>query len=150
MRWNLLESICWIDPRGKAQSVTCLVTYGVTPEFLLLEMMAQTGGVALGVLNDFQSNLVFAKVESAVFSGASRPADSLIIDAQVCDFREEGSWIESVVTTAGREIARSRILIVRAENLVPSRSGSITFHDAFMESYQVRQKIIFNEGPSEI
>ncbi len=148
MRWHLLQAIEEIDPAGSAVTRAQLpaANDGVQRELLLLEMMAQTGGLALGVLDDFQSDLVFAKVDSADFSVSPSDTAGLRIEARLSEVREEGAWLDaSVKSGSGIILAQARFLLARVPGLNKNSSTPVSFHRAFMEGYQVRSKILKSE-----
>jgi 3-hydroxyacyl-[acyl-carrier-protein] dehydratase len=78
--------------------------FPVMPECLLIEGMAQTGGILVGQANDFREKVVLAKISKAVFFDFVRPGDSLRIEAQIQTIATEAA------STAGR--------ILRGEQLI--------------------------------
>jgi len=143
VRWHLLQAVEEIDPAGSAVARALLPEdCGVQPELLLLEMMAQTGGLAFGVLNDFKTDLVFAKVDSADFPGPFLKASGLTIVARLSEAREEGAWIDAVVKAGSETIARARFLLAQIQGLNQNPAERVVFHQAFMDGYQIRSKIL--------
>jgi hypothetical protein len=51
--------------------------FPVMPECLMIEAMAQTGGILVGQASDFQEKVVLAKISKAVFFDYVTPGDSL-------------------------------------------------------------------------
>src|SRR5258708_2360135 len=83
MRWLLLDEIISIEKGKRAQTrshVPDVSSYST--EFLMIEMMAKTGALIVGAKKDFAEDLVFAKMESAVFSPGLKPGEPLEIEAR--------------------------------------------------------------------
>jgi len=141
MRWNLLGEVLEINRGCKARATARWPQNAARPELLFLEMMAQTAGLVFGSLDDYQTDIVFAKVDRAQFHAAI-PADSgLEISAAAEEIRPEGGWFQARVTREGALVAEARLLLANAGHLKPEIQGSVTFHHTFMNHYQVRQKI---------
>jgi len=141
MRWNLLTRVLEIQKGKSAESEAEWVQGPVSPELLMLEMMAQTAGLVFGSIDDFQSDVVFAKVEQARFYPLQQPCVSLIIAATGEDLRFEGGWFQTKVLSGGVLVADAKILLANAGKLKPEMSTSITFHEHFMSHYQIRSKV---------
>lgn len=141
MRWLLLDSIVAIEKGKKAHTRSRVFRTGVTPELLMMEAMVQTGGLLLGAEHDFANNLIFAKIEKAFFQGRYETQTVLDIQAFSDQLKPEGAWIDAHIHQQWREIASARFLIMNAGPLVPGKSKSITFHDAFMQYFAVRAKV---------
>ncbi len=141
MRWLLLDEIVEIRKGVQARSKSRIPASEVSPEILLMEMMAQTGGILLGAENEFKDNVVFAKIETSEFPNPGLPGESIEITASCESIRAEGSWIEAKVYNSRAVFARARLMLVCAGALVPDQSHSITFHEAFMNHFKVLEKI---------
>src|SRR5262245_56882115 len=72
--------------------------YPVVPATLLLEGLAQTGGILVGEANDFREKVVLAKVPKARFHGEALAGQELVYDAKLVHLRTEGAVVEGVVT----------------------------------------------------
>lgn len=144
MRWLLLDEILEIK-KGILVRASSRIPSGdeVSPEILMLEMMAQTAGILQGAENEFKDNVVFAKIEKAEFFQAGNPGSRIDIQAACQELRAEGSWMDTQVTDAreGCVRARARLMLITAGNLIPGISHSITFHPAFMSHFKVLEKI---------
>ena len=122
----------------------------------MLEMMAQTGGLIVGAVKDFSGNVVFAKVENANFEcttyNVQRTTQDvvhgtiydgpLVIEAFAHDgVSEQGSWIDAHILSGEKKVASARFFLIDAGDL--SGAGkSLTFHQEFLDYYQVRKKTI--------
>ena len=141
MRWVLLDEILEIQKGQYAKSRSHIPALEASAEVLMIEMMAQTGGLLVGAESNFQSNLIFAKIETAEFHGEYGPGDAIEISAAAENLKADGSWIDGEVIKNGELIARSRILLMNAGEIVPGKKASITFHEEFMKHFKVLEKI---------
>src|SRR5687768_390006 len=67
--------------------------YPVMPAALILEGLAQTGGILVGEANDFREKVVLAKIVSARFQREALAGETLIYDVSVLTLREEGASV---------------------------------------------------------
>jgi 3-hydroxyacyl-[acyl-carrier-protein] dehydratase len=71
--------------------------YPVMPAALILEGLAQTGGILVGEANDFREKVVLAKIPYARFHREALAGNILIYDATVLTLRPEGASVEGKV-----------------------------------------------------
>lgn len=71
--------------------------YPVMPAPLILEGLAQTGGILVGEANDFQEKVVLAKIISAKFHREFLAGEVLIYDVDLVHLRPEGASVEGRV-----------------------------------------------------
>ena len=64
------------------------------PHSLIIEGMAQTGGLLLSQLQDFQQRIVLAKVSKAEFFRLVEPGDQLRMTAKLISLQPEGAIFE--------------------------------------------------------
>jgi 3-hydroxyacyl-[acyl-carrier-protein] dehydratase len=64
----------------------------VMPNSLILEGMAQTAGLLVAQQNDFQLEVVLAKVAKVEFHFLARPGDTLVYRAKIEDMKEGGAF----------------------------------------------------------
>jgi 3-hydroxyacyl-[acyl-carrier-protein] dehydratase len=83
--------------------------YPVVPATLILEGLAQTGGILVGEANDFHEKVVLAKVPKARFHAEALAGQELVYDATLVNLRAEGAVIEGRVTADGRPLADAEI-----------------------------------------
>ncbi len=136
--WRILSAIDEVVPGKHAKARAENWNSDYAPEFLMLEMMAQTGGLVVGAVRDFSGNVIFAKVESAEFTVSAQ--GEMKIEAFAHDgVSEQGSWIEAHVLSGEQKIASARFFLIDAGDL--SGTGkSLTFHQEFLDYYQIRKK----------
>jgi 3-hydroxyacyl-[acyl-carrier-protein] dehydratase len=67
--------------------------YPVMPAALILEGLAQTGGILVGEANQFREKVILAKVPKAVFHREMLAGEQLIYEAEVLHLRPEGAAV---------------------------------------------------------
>ena len=73
------------------------------PHSLIIEGMAQTGGLLLSQLGDFESRIVLAKVSKAEFFRLVQPGDQLRLHASLQSVQPDGAIIQGQ-THVGEEL----------------------------------------------
>jgi 3-hydroxyacyl-[acyl-carrier-protein] dehydratase len=63
------------------------------PSSLVIEGMAQTGGLLVGEVSRFKERVVLAKVGKAVFHRTALPGDQLIYEAVIVDMNAQGAIV---------------------------------------------------------
>ena len=71
--------------------------YPVMPAALMLEGIAQTGGILVGEVNDFKEKVVLAKVVYANFRREALAGETLIYDVTMLHLRPEGASVEGKI-----------------------------------------------------
>ncbi len=72
--------------------------YAVMPASLMIEGMAQTGGILLGEKHGFKHIVILAKVPKVTFFAEAVPGDSLRYEATLLDDRPEGGTVAVTAT----------------------------------------------------
>jgi 3-hydroxyacyl-[acyl-carrier-protein] dehydratase len=67
--------------------------YPVMPACLILEGLAQTGGILVGEANDFKEKVVLAKIVSARFQREFLAGEQLIYEVDLVHLRPEGASV---------------------------------------------------------
>ncbi len=75
--------------------------FPVMPCSLIVEGIAQTGGILVGECHDFQKRIVLAKISKAVFHRPAVPGDSMIYTAEIMDRQPEGAMIRGTSRIGG-------------------------------------------------
>jgi 3-hydroxyacyl-[acyl-carrier-protein] dehydratase len=75
------------------------------PHSLMIEGMAQTGGLLVSEPAGFLRKTVLAKVSKAVFHRLAVPGDQLVLKAEVQDKQPTGAVISGVITASGELVA---------------------------------------------
>lgn len=95
--------------------------YPVLPNSLILEGLAQTGGILLGEANDFAEKVVLAKITFAKFHGHAVPGDELRYESRLLDVRPEGGLTSARVLRNGELMAEAEIFFAHLDQ---SRAAS--------------------------
>jgi len=120
MRWLWIDRFLEFHPRKSARAVKNLSLaedyfadhfpgYPVMPGALILEGLAQTGGILVGEANDFQEKVVLAKIPWVRFERDVLAGEQLIYDVELLHLRPEGASVHGRVsaTSPGQDLAAS-------------------------------------------
>ncbi|MBI4398506.1 MAG: hypothetical protein HY586_05220 [Candidatus Omnitrophica bacterium] len=156
MRWLLLDSFDYIDAEsGRARASRAITRaedffddyfnfFPVLPPTLLIEMIAQTGGVLVGASIHFSKEIILGKIDWARFYAEVMPPSLLAIEAWITDKSEDGTRIEGKITNQDQLVAEASILLGHLEQLeqygMPRPEGeiSVVFSNEFMNSYKIK------------
>jgi len=94
--------------------------FSVMPGSLMIEGLAQTGGILLGEKNDFKYAVILAKVPKVTFHSWATPGDSLIYTARLLDERDEGGTVECTAHVGERLVAEAEIVFVHLDPSDPT------------------------------
>ena len=114
----LIDEVTALDPGKKCVAVTYIKAddfwfkghfpeYPVTPGVLMLEMLAQTGGICAASLPENKGKLgLFAKIDKAKFRRQVVPGDVLTLTTEILKMKA-GVCVCSAVAKVGDELAVS-------------------------------------------
>ena len=71
------------------------------PHSLIIEGMAQTGGLLVAQIQEFQQRVVLAKVSKAFFHRIATPGDQLRLTARLLSLQDDGAIVEGQVQVNG-------------------------------------------------
>src|SRR5258708_6872744 len=83
--------------------------YPVMPATLLLEGLAQTGGILVGEARDFQEKVVLAKISKVKFQGEALAGDEITFETTILYVRAEGAAVQGVVLVNGQPLGEAEI-----------------------------------------
>jgi 3-hydroxyacyl-[acyl-carrier-protein] dehydratase len=126
MRWIWIDRFTHFQSRKSATAVKNLSLaedhfaehfpgYPVMPAPLMLEGLAQTGGILVGEANDFKEKVVLAKIPAAKFTREAVPGEQLIYHAEILDLRPEGAVVRGTVTAGGERIGEAEIFFAHLD-----------------------------------
>lgn len=72
------------------------------PHALIIEGMAQTGGILISQMSDFEQKIVLAKVSKAEFHDIAQPGDQLRLSAKLVSHHADGAIVEGKVEVDGK------------------------------------------------
>src|SRR5437588_7020070 len=81
--------------------------YPVMPAALLLEGLAQTGGILVGEANDFKEKVVLAKITKAKFTREAIAGEVVTYEATVLYVRPEGASVAGRVLIESEQIGEA-------------------------------------------
>lgn len=126
MRWIWIDRFLELEPGSHARAVKNVSLaeehlhdhfpgYAVMPASLMLEGMAQTGGILLGRTLDFQHIVILAKVPKVTFHGMVTPGDSVVYTTKILDLREEGGTVECTAHVGEKLVAEAEIVFAHID-----------------------------------
>lgn len=91
--------------------------YPVMPGVLIVEAMAQTGGVALMVMDEYKDKLaMFAGIDKVRFKRQVKPGDQLVMTVELGQFRRGIGTCTAIATVDGELACKGELMFA----LVPS------------------------------
>lgn len=152
MRWILVDHFSHLEKGRYARGVRAFTRsegavsdfypcYPVMPPPLILEMMAQVGGMLVGATIDFGKEVVLAKITDAEFAAPVPPPALFVIEAKMGDLGDDAGMAECQVSVEGSVVARANIFFGLFTHLAEEGKKSIVFSKDFMESFAIRQTI---------
>jgi 3-hydroxyacyl-[acyl-carrier-protein] dehydratase len=99
--------------------------FPVMPACLILEGLAQTGGILVGEAGDFKEKVILAKVPSARFYREILAGETLTYEATVLHQRPEGASVQARASVGAETVVEAEIFFAFLDQ---SRAGS-TFGD---------------------
>ncbi len=114
----------------------------LVPEVFFMEMIAQAGGVLVGLGIDFRKEVILAKISEARFSCVVAPPCRLSIETWIEEEREEGGLVSGVVRNKGQEVASAKIFLVTIDSLIQTGNGKrVVFNDGFLKHYRIHEVV---------
>lgn len=133
MRWYWVDKFIEFESGRRARSVKNVSLaeehlhdhfpgFPVMPGSLMIEGMAQTGGILLGERFQFAYNVILAKVPKVTFHSWACPGDQIIYTAVLQDAREEGGSVSVTAEVGDRLVAEAEIVFVHLSSDDPQLS----------------------------
>ncbi len=130
MRWVWIDRFVEFESGSRAKAIKNITLaeehlhdhfpgFPVMPGSLMIEGMAQTGGILLGEANDFRHIVILAKVPKVTFHSWATPGDTLTYDARLVDVREEGGTVECRALVGNRLVAEAEIMFAHLDQSDP-------------------------------
>jgi len=123
MRWIFVDRFLTLEKGRYAKAVKNVSmgeehlhdhfpSYPVMPNSLIIEALAQTGGLLAGHAFDFKEKVILAKIEKAEFFRMVTPGDQMILEATLVENREEGCKVIGEVSVNGVRVASATLMFV--------------------------------------
>jgi 3-hydroxyacyl-[acyl-carrier-protein] dehydratase len=153
MRWIWIDKFIEFESGRRAVSVKNVTLaeehlhdhvpgYPVHPPTLMIEGMAQTGGVLVGEVFGFKEKVVLAKVTRARFHRHVVPGDQIRLEAVVMgEVRLEGASIEGRITRNGELVAEIEMMFAHLDqSRAPLELGeeNFVFTEDFIRMLRMR------------
>jgi 3-hydroxyacyl-[acyl-carrier-protein] dehydratase len=103
--------------------------YPVMPAPLMLEGLAQTGGILVGDANGFAKNVILAKIPKASFRREARPGETLTYTAKLEQMGDVGGLVSGTVHVGDELIGEAEIFFAHVE---PDQLKELTGSDNFV------------------
>jgi len=140
MRWYWIDKFIEFESGRYAKAVKCISLaeehlhdhfsfYPMIPNSLVIEGMAQTGGLLISEHNQFSEKVVLAKIPKARFYCDAVPGDTLIYTTTIEYIKEEGAMVSA--TSYKGDILHAEAEIVFA-HLNDSRLGTLFEPETFL------------------
>jgi len=126
MRWIWIDRFLEFEKGKSAKAVKNLSLaedyfadhfpgYPLMPGSLMLEGLAQTGGILVGDANDFREKVVLAKVPYVRYLREVFPGNQLIYEVTLLHLRPEGAAVEGRVRVADSLVAEAEIFFAHLD-----------------------------------
>jgi 3-hydroxyacyl-[acyl-carrier-protein] dehydratase len=136
MRWFWIDRFVEFVPGSRAKAVKNVTLaeehlhdhfpgFPVMPGSLMLEGMAQTGGILLGQTSGFNEIVILAKVPKVTFHSWACPGDTLTYTATLLDARPEGGMVECTAHVGERLVAEAEIVFAHLDRSAGGELGSL-------------------------
>ncbi len=86
------------------------------PASVIVEGMAQTGGLLVSQISDFKARVVLAKIGSAKFHCVARPGSLLEFRCQLTGSPPSGAFVSGTVTSDGQPLADLELMFAMLED----------------------------------
>jgi len=127
MRWILIDRFIELQKNSYAKAIKNVTlgedhihdqfpSYPIMPNTLIIEAMAQTGGILAGYSVGFKRQIFLAKIEKVTFNDIVIPGDQMVMEAWVDDLRDEGCRVKAQTCVDSKIIAQAYIMFVGLEN----------------------------------
>jgi 3-hydroxyacyl-[acyl-carrier-protein] dehydratase len=112
--------------------------YPVMPAALILEGLAQTGGILVGEVNDFREKVILAKLPWARFHREVLAGEQLVYDTEILHLRPEGAAVAGRVFVGDALVAEAEIFFAHLDQ---ARSQEIFGDHNFVFSGELKKML---------
>jgi 3-hydroxyacyl-[acyl-carrier-protein] dehydratase len=116
----------------------------VMPAALILEGLAQTGGILVGEANGFREKVVLAKIQRATFHREVLAGETLVYDAEILNLRPEGASVLGKASCGGAAVGEAEIFFAHLDQ---SRSKQLFGDHNFVFSGDMKYLLGRLPGP---
>lgn len=112
--------------------------YPIMPAPLILEGLAQTGGILVGDANQFSKNVVLAKIPKARFHRDALAGESLTYRTDLLQLSEVGGLVSGTVKSGDELIAEAEIFFAHVD---PAQTKDLLGSDNFVFTGQLQKML---------
>jgi len=127
MRWYWIDRFIEFESGRRAKAVKNITLaedhlhdhfpgYPLMPNSLIIEGVAQTGGLLVCESTGFREKVVLAKLSQAKFHSDARPGDTLVYTAVVDDIRKDGAMVTATSHKNGELHAEMSIFFAHLDD----------------------------------
>jgi 3-hydroxyacyl-[acyl-carrier-protein] dehydratase len=118
--------------------------YPVMPNSLIVEGLAQTGGMLAAEYHDFKERVILAKISKMTFHGPALPGDQLTYRAEMDDISADGAVTSVTCHIGDRLQAEGQIFFAHVADQVTGKSlfepGQMIHMMRLLKLYEVGRK----------
>jgi len=126
MRWIWIDRFLEFDSGKSARAAKMLSLaedyfadhfpgYPVMPAALILEGIAQAGGILVGEANEFREKVVLAKVNWVRCYREAYPGEQLVYAVELLNLRPEGAAVQGRVTSGDTLVAEAEVFFAHLD-----------------------------------
>ena len=127
MRWIWIDKFIEFQPGRSATAVKNVTLseehlhdhfpgFPIMPECLMIEAMAQTGGILVGQASDFREKVVLAKIQKAVFFDYVLPGDTILIHVTIDSIAPEAAGTKGRITRQDQLVAEIDLIFSHVDH----------------------------------
>lgn len=127
MRWIWIDRFTEFEPGRRAVAVKNVSlaeehvhdhweAFPMHPASLMIEGMAQTGGILVGQARNFEEKVVLAKISKAEFDDVVVPGDQVTFEAEIENVSEEAASIAGTIRRNGEVIGTVELMFSHVDN----------------------------------
>ena len=108
--------------------------FPIMPECLMIEAMAQTGGILVGEAKNFEEKVILAKIKKAAFFDYVRPGDTIKLYAEIESIAPEAAGIAGKITCGDKLIAEISLMFSHIDQNISGKKfpeENFVFTDTF-------------------
>ncbi len=150
MRWIHIDRITQLDEGKYCKAVKNVSlgedylsghfpTYPVMPVSLMIEGMAQTGGILVGHAHGFREKIILAKISKATFHRLVKAGDQMILEAHAEEIHSEGARIAGKIWVGKELVAEIALMYVNLQKGVALPDDNFVFTWDFLSLLKLHE-----------
>ncbi|MFO0912175.1 MAG: 3-hydroxyacyl-ACP dehydratase FabZ family protein [Pirellulales bacterium] len=128
MRWFWIDRFTSFESGRSARAVKCVSIaeeqcdeyfpgHPIMPHTLVIEGLAQSGGLLVSETRDFKIRLVLAKIARVHFYDSPRPGEQLRYEVIIQSLQDEGALVAGTVHVEDRLLAEADLYFARVDGV---------------------------------